>query len=133
MKKFIAKQTCNIGVFESSDEAHEIIAILNTDGSGLWSKENRKVLCIGINVDFHGTKWGEMRVYFDTKTWNIKKHGLIYTDKQFLKELKAYLKFMGIDGSSITYSEQGMQGDNYVSLDVEKSILKSWKKVFCEQ
>jgi hypothetical protein len=30
----------------------------------------------------------------------------------------------------LCYSEQGMQGDNYVSLDVGKEFLDSWARKF---
>jgi hypothetical protein len=30
----------------------------------------------------------------------------------------------------LCYSEQGMQGDNYVSLDVGKDFLDSWRTKF---
>jgi hypothetical protein len=52
--------------------------------------------------------------------------GLIYTDKGFMTELKALLEANGLDASDIGYSEQGMQGENYVSLDVGENFIGSW-------
>jgi hypothetical protein len=47
--------------------------------------------------------------------------GLIYTDKQFKRELREYLVSLGFtqaEADDVEYSEQGMQGDSYVSCDV---------------
>jgi hypothetical protein len=70
-------------------------------------------------------KFGELRVFFHKKSWNPEKHGLIYTDSLFLKELKIHLKKIKVEGK-IDYSEQGMQGNNYVSLDVDNKFMLSW-------
>ena len=58
------------------------------------------------------------------------KHGLIYTDRQFLRELRAFLDAHGLPGADVDYSEQGMQGDNYVSLDIGKDFLRAWSAKF---
>ena len=110
---------------------------LNTNGSGHWSRQQREVAVTGL--EFHdytfvdedeapenAEPFGELRVYFDTGTWDVSQHGLIYTDKQFLAELMDYLVRAGYDVSGIGYSEQGMQGDNYVSLDVGPAFINSW-------
>jgi hypothetical protein len=67
-------------------------------------------------------------VYFNTADWDVNKEGLIYTDKEFLHELNAFLVEQGL--STVTYSEQGMQGDDYVSLDVEDEFLALWEAKF---
>jgi hypothetical protein len=54
--------------------------------------------------------------------------GLIYTDKQFKRELNEFLVAQGL--ATAEYSEQGMQGDNYVSLDVEGKFLTAWERKF---
>jgi len=43
----------------------------------------------------------------------------------------AYIKAQGLT-VDLCYSEQGMQGDNYVSLDVGKDFLDSWAAKFGE-
>ena len=73
--------------------------------------------------------FGELRVYFNTKTWDISKHGLIYTDSQFLRDLIRFLAAHGL-ALDVDYSEQGMQGDDYVSLDVEGKFIASWDAKF---
>jgi hypothetical protein len=57
---------------------------------------------------------------------------LIYTDRQFQNELRVFLNQHGLVGADVDYSEQGMQGDDYVSLDVGRKFLKSWEAKFGE-
>lgn len=65
-----------------------------------------------------------MRVYFDTKSWDISNDGLIYTDQQFLQELRWLLDWLGFSRTKdVNYSEQGMQGDDYVSLDTSDKFI----------
>jgi len=55
---------------------------------------------------------------------------LIYTDSDFLNELQEFLNQHNLAGGDVTYSEQGMQGDNYVSLDIGKVFIESWADKF---
>lgn len=108
--------------------------ICETNGKGLWSSEKRKVNCSSIKLyliddESFNEKFGlgELRVYFSFKDWNTRNHGLIYTDPAWLKDLRDYLISIGFTSASvksIDYSEQGMQGDDYVSLDTGKSFNK---------
>jgi hypothetical protein len=104
----------------------------STDGKGYWS---RKVAAVGI-VDMRVTyvnderNFGELRVYFDTKDWDVNTDGLIYTDRQFERELQSFLDAQGLQGKDVSYSEQGMQGDNFVSLDVGEKFLAAWDAKF---
>lgn len=101
---------------------------LHTDGTGHWSDAAKSVKVTDISVPYIDDvrDFGELRVHFDTESWDVDEDGLIYTDEQFLNELLAALKDEGFDVSDIGYSEQGMQGDDYVSLDVGPNFLKSW-------
>lgn len=105
---------------------------LNTVGDGYWSSKAAAVKVIGLHLAYldEENKFGELRVVFNTKTWNVQRDGLIYTDSQFERELKKFLKTIDLKPASVSYSEQGMQGDNYVSLDVGKSFIDSWMKKF---
>lgn len=109
-------------------------AVLNTSGSGYWSNEARSVECVGLGLGYINEEadFGELRVYFNTKSWDVEQHGLIYTDKQFIEELRATLDDIGLVGSDVGYSEQGMQGDDYVSLDVGAEFLQSFKNIALE-
>lgn len=100
----------------------------NTAGDGYWSDLVGTVKTTYINLPYVNDEqdFGELRVYFDTASWDVNEDGLIYTDSKFLKELRAKLNEIGMAGADVDYSEQGMQGDNYVSLDVGEKFIKSW-------
>ena len=107
--------------------------ILNTIGDGYWSEAAKAVEIVDLRLGRYisdDLDFGELCVVFDTNTWDVRKDGLIYTDSLFLKELREFLDAHGLDGSDVEYSEQGMQGDDYVSLDVTENFLKSWSKKF---
>jgi len=103
---------------------------INTDGTGLWSRTAALVRVVGAELSYENDEgnFGELRVYFDRKSWEVRKEGLIYTDRQFLTELREHLNSSRLEGNDVDYSEQGMQGDDYVSLDVGKDFIDSWKK-----
>ena len=104
---------------------------LHTNGKGYWSDSAQEVRVIGLDMGYindEGT-FGDLRVYFDEATWSTVWHGLIYTDPLFLKELRVLLKSMGLAGNDVDYSEQGLQGDRFVSLDVGKKFLDSYIKM----
>ena len=110
--------------------------ILNTNGNGLWTDVERAVRIVDMVLD-KGTEYeddktifGEFRVYFDTDTWNTYEDGLIYTDKGFLRELREFLNAHGLPGDDVSYSEQGMQGDDYVSLDAGTAFYNAWMAKF---
>jgi hypothetical protein len=110
---------------------YKITAMLPTAGDGYWSNKSKTVRVTGLAVTYENDEgdFGELCAYFDTKTWSVKRDGLIYTDSQFLDDLRATLASMGLAAGDVDYSEQGMQGDDYVSLDVGEKFLKSWHKV----
>jgi hypothetical protein len=109
--------------------------IFNTAGSGLWSNVAKAVEIVDMQISFvcEDKDFGELCVYFNTATWDVDKDGLIYTDDNFVDELQAFLTAHGLDGADVSYSEQGMQGDNYVSCDVGEAFIKSWEAKFGEQ
>ena len=104
------------------------IAVLHTDGRGYWSRTAKAVPITKLHVECNNDyTFGELRVYFDPKDWDVETEGLIYTDKLFERELFAYLvDDRGLVWRGCGYSEQGMQGDDYVSFDVSESFLASW-------
>lgn len=98
----------------------------NTAGDGFWTRVRKPVHCIRLAVDPLNSKFGELRVYFDKSTWINQENGLIYTDGLFEKELCEQLTKLGFDTSDVSYSEQGMQGSDYVSCDVGYKFLSTW-------
>lgn len=105
---------------------------LETSGDGYWSNVAKEVDVEGMCIAYVNDEndFGELRVYFDTSDWNVQKDGLIYTDRLFLRQLRSYLNSKGLKGADVDYSEQGMQGHNYVSLDVGAAFLQSWNNKF---
>jgi hypothetical protein len=104
----------------------------NTNGTGYWSNVAKTVeivdmyvCCIGEDKDF-----GELRVVFNTDTWDVNADGLVYTDKQFKAEMCAFLDAHGLAGADVDYSEQGMQGDDYVSCDIGAKFIATWEAKF---
>lgn len=106
--------------------------IFNTSGTGLWSGDIKPVTITDITIGYIDEErdFGELRVYFDTKTWNTEDSGLIYTDRQFMKELQQFLNNHGLPGKDVSYSEQGMQGDDYVSCDIGQLFINAWAAKF---
>lgn len=131
IKKEIKKlnEVCEIDVIKS----FRIRGSAKTDGRGLWSREARNVTftleipsSYGITVYPNDAQYlfADAEAYFPKKCWNTEKHGLIYTDELFLKGVRRTLKDSGIKNfKDIDYTEQGMQGSEYVSLGVGADLL----------
>lgn len=107
---------------------YKVNATLQTDGKGYWSRKVAAVEITSLQLAYTNDEldFGELRVLFNTKTWDVNKDGLIYTDRLFLKQLREFLTANGFDTSDVDYSEQGMQGDNYVSLDVGECFINTF-------
>jgi hypothetical protein len=116
----------------------------NTNGKGHWTEEERLVTIIRLEIGYSSLKYypedpfnGELRAYFEPSgfmlgSWNVPGHGLIYTDKLWMKEFKAGLRQLGLSIKAVQnvgYSEQGMQGDDYVSMDIGPTFYKSWLRL----
>ena len=111
-----------------------IRATLHTDGSGYWSDECRAVDVVNIDIGYLDNvgEFGEMRVFFNPDTWDVIEHGLIYTDDMFERELRSLLQSVGFtaeEAENVSYSEQGMQGDDYVSLDMGERACAAWRRL----
>lgn len=104
----------------------------STDGKGYWSRKVATVAITDMRVSYVNDErdFGELRVYFNTEDWDVKEDGLIYTDRQFERELQVFLEGHGLEGQDVSYSEQGMQGNNYVSCDVGAKFLAAWDRKF---
>ena len=104
----------------------------STTGDGYWSRAQKSVEIVDMRVPYINDEgdFGELRVYFDTASWDVSKDGLIYTDSGFLTDLRNFLALQGLNNLDVEYSEQGMQGDNYVSLDVGADFITAWEAKF---
>lgn len=105
-----------------------ILATLHTNGLGFWSKAAKAVNIVKLALPYNDEdEFGELRVYFDS-SWNVNEDGLIYSDQLFMRELERYLTSQGYDGNDVMYSEQGMQGEDFVSCDVGPEFIASWNR-----
>lgn len=103
-----------------------------TSGGGLWSNVISKVLVTNIDIMYYNqddlddddnksaSKFLSIDVYFDTSTWDTYNNGLIYTDAGFRNEINDILiAALNTKDFILSYSEQGMQGQDYVNFDLE--------------
>lgn len=101
----------------------------HTDGSSLWAEgvaKTVRIVEVWLNYCNEEENWGELCARFNTKDWDTSKDGLIYTDRQWIDEFRALMKTLGFSSialDDISYSEQGMQGSDYVSMDVSEAFL----------
>lgn len=106
--------------------------ILTTTGRSLYSSKIRPIQFVeGEVIDYTDydeeeiTYSGEFRLYFTG--WDVQDEGYIYTDEDFLTLLRTHFNTLGIT-NDIWYSEFGMQGETYISFDVDGEFMKSFKK-----
>ena len=109
--------------------------MLTFGGNSMWSDEGKQqVRVVKLEMELYeadedmGGMAGDLRVYVEG--WDTAAQGLIYTDEQFGEDarqlvdklLRATCTWMTEDVlfdvvDEVGYSEQGMQGDDYVSMD----------------
>ena len=115
---------------DADNDTRDAIATLHTAGNGYWSERAAAVRITEVKLFARkyndGDMFGELCVHFNTNDWRVDNDGLIYTDKLFMHELRKYLTAQGYEGSDVSYSEQGMQGDNYVSCDAGADFIISY-------
>lgn len=103
--------------------------VTKTDGQGYWSNKVKTVRINRIELAYVNEEgdFGELRAYFDPTEWDIDTDGLIYTDMMwkhsFLTCMENDLGFGPDAILAVSYSEQGMQGEDYVSMDVFEDFL----------
>ena len=105
-----------------------MIGICNTDGRGYWSTVIKPVAITRLELDqIEEGQFGELRAYFDESKWSIRNDGYIYTDRTWLDEFRNLLYTKGFSADAcndVAYSEQGMQGTDYVSMDVGSLFIE---------
>lgn len=95
---------------------------ISTSGTGFWSTVVKPVTITKIEIDSDPEFNYLVNVYFDTKTWNPEEDGLIYSDEPFIQALRQYLANSPEwkdtrNLNDLHYTEQGMQGNNFISLE----------------
>jgi len=112
----------------------QIFTTLNTNGLGYWSNKRKAVDVTKLDLQYCNPEkdFGELCVYFTQASWDTAVDGLIYTDKLFRTELRAYLQTLGFteaEVNDISYSEQGMQDEEYVSFDVGAKFIAGLERL----
>ena len=107
---------------------------LNTTGKGYWSNTAKAVDIESLRLQYcnYERDFGELCVHFTSASWDTAVDGLIYTDKLFMQELREYLVSLGFtraEANSVSYSEQGMQTDEYVSCDVGAEFIAGLERL----
>ena len=103
--------------------------VTRTDGNGYWSETAKTVRINRVALAYVSDEsdFGELRAYFDPKEWDTDNDGLIYSDMgwkhSFLTCMEKEFGFSPDAILDVSYSEQGMQGDNYVSMDVGRQFI----------
>ena len=111
-----------------------VFTTLHTNGLGYWSRKATAVDVTKLDLQYINNErdFGELCVHFTQASWNTAIDGLIYTDKLFRTELRAYLQTLGFteaEANDVNYSEQGMQDEEYVSCDVGACFLSGLERL----
>ncbi len=106
-----------------------------TNGNGYWSATAKFVTINRVNLEhvFGAGEFGELRAHFETAEWDLDEHGLIYTDRAWMHSFRECMKTLGFSDEAvkdISYSEQGMQGDNFVSMDVNDTFIRECEALY---
>ena len=103
--------------------------VTRTSGDGYWSIQIKTVRINRVELAYvneEGT-FGELRAYFDPAEWDIDNDGLIYSDMgwkhSFLTCMENHFGFSPDAILDLSYSEQGMQGEDFVSMDVGPQFI----------
>jgi hypothetical protein len=107
---------------------------LHTSGGGYWSGRAATVDIVKLDLQYCNPDkdFGELCVYFSPASWDTATDGLIYTDPLFLQTLRTYLQSIGFteaEANDVTYSEQGMQSEEYVSFDVASTFIAGLERL----
>jgi hypothetical protein len=103
--------------------------VTHTNGRGYWSTVSGCVKIDRVRLAYLDDEldFGELRAYFDAREWNTNTDGLIYTDPTWIQSFRNCMATLGFSESAlqdIDYSEAGMQGSNYVSMDVGGDFVR---------
>jgi hypothetical protein len=105
---------------------------IRTSGDGLWSTEEGRSVGF-LRYEVYGgddsIDLREIRVFFDVRDWDVMRLGLIYTDSGWLTGFQSLLRAQGFSeraAEAVEYSEQGMQGRDFVSLDAGGPFIDEW-------
>jgi len=113
----------------------EVDWVCSTGGDGFWSRRAAPVKITRLELAYVADdgRFGELQAKFDPVTWDTDRDSLIYTDRTWMAAFQVLLESLGFPDVvtwGVGYSEAGMQGDDFVSMDVGYVFLEEWKKRF---
>lgn len=102
---------------------------------GIWSAAAKAVQVLRVELAYVNDEgdFGELRAYFNTSTWDCYEDGLIYTDGIWINEFRALMRSLGFTRNAVNdicYSEQGMQGTDFVSMDVGEEFMREVEPMY---
>ena len=112
------------------NQFYDVNFVTQTNGRGYWTSKKKTIKINKVFIHtFDGADqdFGELRAYFDAKEWDVDNDGLVYSDPGWLASFKSCMATLGFSNmalNDIGYTEQGMQGETYVSLDVGGRFLQ---------
>ena len=93
--------------------------IIHTDGNGEWSTTRAAIQIIAVEITDTEDGHFIVNVAFNKDHWDVSSDGLIYTDARALTELKDVLAdYVDHDLNNLEYTEAGMQGKDFISLEI---------------
>lgn len=106
----------------------------HTDADGFWTHAKRNVLVTELELIVHvvnpAVTYGELRVHYDDGTWNSSTDGLIFSDRNFLHELKSELLKRGMKHAEfLAYGDKSEQGSTFVQMDCDPAFIEEFKKL----
>jgi hypothetical protein len=101
---------------------------------GLWHKTPGKLVNVTLYIEntaiFKRDQYTYINAYFNKNEWNTKKDGLIYTDGGAENDITTLLQLAGFKNyKDIGYTEQGKQGENYISLSTGTKLSKELRNM----
>ena len=109
--------------------------VTQTNGQGYWSNVAKTVRITRVELAYVSDEgdFGELRAYFDPAEWDVEDDGLIYSDMGWKHSFLTCMETLGFSADAIlaiSYSEQGMQGESYVSMDVSEDFIKECEALY---
>lgn len=106
-----------------------------TSGDGYWSRQKKFVTVNRVHLAQLDEEvlYGELRAYFDPAEWDVTNDGFIYTDSGWMQNFMNCMSTLGFSDTAvedISYSEQGMQDIDYVSMDVGPAFVRECEALY---
>ena len=110
----------------------EAPASVSLKGMSLATKRGMPLKVVSAYVTAMDSNFGELRLGYDPKAF-MGDPSSLYGDMTLLKNLRKVLLLQGMSpaaAADVDFSEQGMQGRDFVSLDVGEAFISEWPEVY---